>query len=780
MKKTTVKNIVPDKKKTMNLNRLLARKQSVKVVLCFTDIGLYALLVYLANFIVNLDKIFNAMGAGEDTTKYLGLKYCLWYGGTNKTAFFIFFFVIAVALDIYLYYKFKISYSEEYFNVGQKGNARWTTIEEIKEQYKEIPEKDKAYPGSPGTIVAHFNGKIYLDTNINNTLIIGITRSGKGEMYIFPSIDVYSRAEDKHSLVVCDPKMENFKASKQTLIDRGYEVHLLNLDDPLHSMGYNPLTLVIKNFKQGNKSDAYSLARTFAYSIFHINKDGNGEPIWANTATDLFTALIIGITSDLLALDEALNEMRMDAFELKKNAFLDLDEEKRETARIFAKEKKEKGIDIIEDRSVKEIPSEYPFEYVTPHEQQINIFNIFILFTELVRIKDANNPNVSKLDEYFNKRPITDLAKLKYASIESSYERTKGSIYTNMLSYLGVFIDENIAKMTAESSIDLENIGFGEQPIALFLGVPDYDKSSHFIVSVMIRQLYFILSKKAVNAPNQKCKRPVRFIIDEAGILPPIEAMDEIVTVGNGKDIGFDFYVQSYEQIFKNYKDDAQTILENCANHVYIKSGDDETLEKISKRLGTETYIDVQRTGEKLSLKKTYMETPSEKPLLRPDELEGLKEGECVILRKLKRKDLQGNDIELTPIFNSKKTGTDFPFRYMYLTDTFPNPDTIPLRQVNTESREYIDLQKRVINIDEITSGLDKQTGMTPEITLYRESKYFDMIDKKLKEVLGEEYLQTLGLQRNASIAMVLSAIENTPYLKENTKMAIRSLAGVL
>lgn len=173
-----------------------------------------------------------------------------------------------------------------------------------------------------------------------------------------------------------------------------------------------------------------------------------------------------------------------------------------------------------------------------------------------------------------------------------------------MLSNLGVFLDEKIAKMTAESSLDLETIGFGERSSAVFLAIPDYDKSNHFIASVFIRQLYFILAKKATNTPQQACKIPVRFILDEFGNMPSIEGMDEIMTVSNGRKIGFDLYVQSYAQIYKHYNDDAQTIIDNCANEVYIKSGDSETLEKISKQLGTETFIDIQRTGDKLSLKK--------------------------------------------------------------------------------------------------------------------------------------------------------------------------------
>lgn len=775
IKETTIKKIVPKKSKNMNLNRLLGEKNSIMIILGIIDFFIYFIITYLANFLTNFSKVFQTIGESEN---YLSLYRGLWYTGPGKIKYYFFFFVVLGLLDIYLYYKFTVSFSEKYFNINQKGKARWTTVEEIKQQYKVVPEMDESYPGLSGTIVAHFDGNIYLDTNINNNLYIGMTRSGKDEMFVYSIIDICSRAEIQPSVIVFDPKMETYKSSKKTVEKRGYDTYLLNLDDPLHSMGINPLALVIKFFKQEDPATAYSLARTFSYSIFHAKESDKGEAIWKNTATDLFTALIIAVTQDLLKLDEALNEMRLQSYNIKREAFSNLTAEKQVELRKKIKEKREQGIDIVTDRKIKAIPEDVAFEYVNKHEKQITIYNIIILFTELVRKKDPNNPSISKLDTFFNRRAITDLAKLKYATVESAAERTKGSIYTNMLSYLGVFIDENIAKMTAESSLDLEDIGFGKKPIAIFIGVPDYDKSNHFIASVFIRQIYFILAKKATNARNQKTKRPVRFVCNECGNMPPIEAMSEIVTVSNGRGIGFDLFFQGYSQIFEKYGDDAQTIIDNCANKIYIKSDDNETLEKISKDLGTETYIDVQRTGNKLSINKTYMETPSDKPLLRADELSALKEGECVVMRKLKRKDLEGNDIVPTPIFNNKETGTAFPYRYMYLTETFPDPDTISLSSINPESREHIDLQERVINIDELLHGIDNQIGMMPEITVYRKIKNFKLIDQKLKEIIGDDYLEVLDIPRNASLAIVLSKIEETSLLQESTKLAIRSLVA--
>lgn len=49
---------------------------------------------------------------------------------------------------------------------------------------------------------------------------------------MFPTIDLYSRAEIKSSLVINDPKLELYKASYETLKRRGYIPLVLNLADP--------------------------------------------------------------------------------------------------------------------------------------------------------------------------------------------------------------------------------------------------------------------------------------------------------------------------------------------------------------------------------------------------------------------------------------------------------------------------------------------------------------------------------------------------------------------
>ncbi|MCF2132056.1 type IV secretory system conjugative DNA transfer family protein [Strepomyces sp. STD 3.1] len=121
-------------------------------------------------------------------------------------------------------------------NQNQKGSSRFTTEKELKKQYRAVPERGERYPGGGGVPISRMdklefvsNWKTYkevkgiqkllqahqlfkktpyllIDDSPVNNLIIGITRSGKGEVVVFPTIDVYSRAEKQPSLINNDPK----------------------------------------------------------------------------------------------------------------------------------------------------------------------------------------------------------------------------------------------------------------------------------------------------------------------------------------------------------------------------------------------------------------------------------------------------------------------------------------------------------------------------------------------------------------------------------------------
>lgn len=692
MKKNKVRP-VKDKNRTMRLNQFLANKYMMTIIVIVIDIILFSLINYILNSIYALPEWFRDI---DHPSNYIGIKNVFPHLRNTSNVYKgvqIVSCIFVVLYDVIFIFRVRTAYAAENFNVGQKGDSRWTTLKEIQEQYKEIPEKDKKYPGMPGIIISRWKDKIYIDDSVVNNLIIGITRSGKGEMFVFPSIDIYSRAEIQASMIIFDPKVELFKSSKKSLEERGYEVHLLNLADPIHSMGFNPLTEIIETYKKKEYATAELLAQSFSYSVFNPDESTGDNKFFDSTAAQLLTALIIAQIEDCLK-ENRRNEYKLRKWEEKRKAFDALEsQEEKEIARRSYQLYKREGIDVINDKSIEYLPPEEKIGPLKNYEEDINMYSIVNTFIELGCIK-TEDESVTMLDLYFTERPALDRAKLKYASIKIAGDRTKTSIYSNMLEKLTIFTYQNIAKMTAESTIKIKDIGFGEKPMAIFLGIPDYDKSNHFLASIFIRQVYLVLARLCTQ--SMKCTRPVKFICDEFGNIPPIENMAGIITVCLDRNISFDLYIQSYAQLNKLYGDDADTIIGNCSNQIYILAEDEKTVEKFSKLVGNETVIDLQRMGKKLAIGKNFTESNIEKPLLNANQLLNLKEGECVIVRATKRRDLKRNKIVANPIFNSEEFSTQFKYRYEYLLDSFPNPKEIVLNEVNPEDRSFINEKNRV------------------------------------------------------------------------------------
>ena len=166
----------------------------------------------------------------------------------------------------------------------------------------------------------------------------------------------------------------------------------------------------------------------------------------------------------------------------------------------------------------------------------------------------------------------------------------------------------------------------------------------------------------------KKCDREVVHILDEFGNIIPLSNISNKMSAGAGKGLLYTLILQSFAQL-EPYKENAKTIRDNCSNQVYILSADSDTREQFSKAVGNETVTNVHRNGHYLSLDKTFMEVYEERPLITANKLANLAEGENVIVRYTKRRDMNREKIRAYPIFNTGSTA--FKYRYEYLEDIF-------------------------------------------------------------------------------------------------------------
>lgn len=627
-------------------------------------------------------------------------------------------FVMVAGITLLFYMKMSHE-SEKTIVYGQKGDSRFATIKEIQEEYHEIPERKKAYAGIGGVPISHYKDKYYIDRDTVNTCVLGASRSGKGETFVVPLIDILSRAKEQCNMVVNDPKGELFSASKETLEKRGYRVLVLNIDDPLQSMSFNPLQLVIDAWANEDYHESAKRANTLTSMLFASGMDSDNEFFYVS-AKSAINAIILTIVEHCF------------------------------------------DNDCIE---------------------KITMYNVAQMLNELGSIfYMKNGKEVNALDEYFNSLPQGNQAKLEYGSTSFAGDKAKGSILSTASQGISMFTSDLFGKLTSKMSIDLKEVGFpksvqfkldekmvgkrvqitfltkengktkpiktyrvkvkalglcvlnfdeklksgdmveiryeenGEkyrawyklefpkrsldeydttlvtkkfksgngfsdlgvknmiikytdQPTAIFMVVPDYDPSNHVICNVFISQLYTELAMNCKNTPAKRCFRRIHFILDEFGNMPMIDNMAGVMTVCLGRNILFDLFLQSYTQLDQKYDKGAKTIKENCQNHILIMSNDADTIEEISKKCGNKTIVGKSANAKQMETNSSVTTSADQERIITPERASQLIEGEQVILRNLHRQDKNRKKIRPYPIFNTK--ATNMPYRYQFLNEEF-------------------------------------------------------------------------------------------------------------
>ncbi|HAT4296316.1 TPA: TraM recognition domain-containing protein [Clostridium perfringens] len=196
----------------------------------------------------------------------------------------------------------------------------------------------------------------------------------------------------------------------------------------------------------------------------------------------------------------------------------------------------------------------------------------------LVFLEDKNG--IKKLDEYFESMPLMTLARLEYKKVGYLDEGVKKSICLDSIEHLEKFNDKVIPNKT----ITLKEIGFENNPVALFLIIPEIEEVS----SIFIKELYVYLVK---NNSKSKHKRDVIFNLDKFENISEIEKFNNILQVCLASEIKFNITIGSLLKLEKVYGENYKTIFNNCGNIIYFSSDDCKTKSLLSEQLNIDQII---------------------------------------------------------------------------------------------------------------------------------------------------------------------------------------------
>ncbi len=466
---------------------------------------------------------------------------------------------------------------------GQHGTARFATKGEVNKTYKQIPytpqlwRKGEQLPNADGLIIGCHESAMgttaLVDDADIHTLMIGASGVGKTANFLYPNIEYCCAAG--MSFLATDSKGDLYR-NTATIAEKyyGYKISVIDLRNPTRSSGYNMLYLVNKYmdlYKAENKLEYKAKAEKFA-------------KITAKT--------IISADGDTSAMGQ--------------NAFFYESAEGLLTSVILL-----------------------VAEFCPPEKR--HIISVFKLIQDL--LAPSGTKGVSRFQMLIDKLPGEHKARWFAGAALNSSEQAMASVMSTALSRLNAFLDTELEQILCfDTSIDVED--FCNHKSAIYLVLPEEDSTKHFLVSLILQQVYRELLTVADEKGGQLDKR-VMIFGDEIGTLPKIEGLEMMFSASRSRKVSIVAIIQSLAQFEKTYgKEGAEIIVDNCQCTLFgAFAPNSKTAEVMSQNLGKQTVLSGSiskssgRDGSSRSLQMI------ERSLMTVDELKSMPKGHFVVMK---------------------------------------------------------------------------------------------------------------------------------------------------
>lgn len=198
--------------------------------------------------------------------------------------------------------QFRIKYdpSQIIYNPGDKNRDKMKgaeTVADLINKYWSIPEYEPQRPA----------GAYIVDTAPVNTMILAITRAGKGQTYIEPVLDMWTREDKANNMVINDPKGELLVKFYVRGAVRGYQIVQFNLINAMKTDIYNPLGLAAESAREGDFTKAAAYVENIAEVFFPL--EGADDPLWPTAANNAFKRAAYGLIDYYLEEEKELRAL---------------------------------------------------------------------------------------------------------------------------------------------------------------------------------------------------------------------------------------------------------------------------------------------------------------------------------------------------------------------------------------------------------------------------------------------------------------------------------------
>lgn len=568
----------------------LSKSQIIKKIIFLILISclIIFILMFLANLFFGAYKSFKNIKLFWESTK-LAVK--------KRVDIFIYVSLALIVFSgIFLFWKQikNLGIAIKNYLFGSKPSKNWlwncklkegSKGEFIKKFRKEIDEKTKA-----NWCFSFSKNKkyYYINDTDQNAIVNGPPGSGKTQRVLLPNIEFMSQLtlKNKANFIVTDPKKEIIQFTGKTLEENEYNIYALDFSNPKLSLAWNPLS--------------------YAWDLVHNNAK------FEDLGDQFYNICQDNINKAYESINNTINALNWD----KKQSGSMWQAQAKKVILSLTKFLLLYSIENLDKISRKDFNLETVGSMVNlnnwMNEEKIKSSNIssWIRYTKMKASEGS----------YYWKKLWNDVEALSKTPSE-----TLGGIFVEANSVLMIFNnDEELKRMLRETkSFDMEEIIKNNKPFAIFIHYPDHKPANHFLVSLLIEQIYQVLIENANSHNNLKLERRTFFLIDEFGNLPLISNFDNKITICRSRNIFFMLIVQDYNQL-KKYnalgQDVDRTIKSSCQLVYFLASGDETTLREVSNSLGNKT-VKTKSYSQSSSGSSSTSESEREKPVMSVAEL---------------------------------------------------------------------------------------------------------------------------------------------------------------
>lgn len=213
-------------------------------------------------------------------------------------------------------------------------------------------------------------------------------------------------------------------------------------------------------------------------------------------------------------------------------------------------------------------------------------------------------------------------------------ENERSGVLSTTMSFLGLYRDPVVAKVTAQSDWRIRDLVDGPQPISLYLVVPPSDIArTKPLMRLILNQIGRRLTE---SLDSDQRRHKLLLMLDEFAALGRLDFFESQLAFMAGYGIRGFLISQSLNQLERAYGPN-HAILDNCHIRIAFSTNDERTAKRVSDALGTATEMRAMKNyaGHRLSpwlghLMVSRQETS--RPLLTPGEVMQLSPDEAVVM----------------------------------------------------------------------------------------------------------------------------------------------------